>query len=140
MIWVIDSNILISALIRDSVTRKIIIESGWIFYYPEISFHEIRKHKNLIIEKSKMNEDEYSQILECLLKHIVLVPEEQFLHNLEEAKEILGKIDANDVVFLASAMGINNSKIWSNDFHFQMQNKIKASKTEEIIKLFEGKN
>ncbi len=49
MIFVIDTNILISALIRDSTTRKIIVKSGWEFYYPEISFHEVRKYKGLVL-------------------------------------------------------------------------------------------
>ena len=43
---VLDTNILISALIKDSITRKIIFESNSEFYYPETSLHELRKHKN----------------------------------------------------------------------------------------------
>ena len=49
---VIDSNVLISALIKDSITRKIIFESKLKFYYPAISLHEIKKHRELIINKS----------------------------------------------------------------------------------------
>jgi predicted nucleic acid-binding protein len=137
MIFVIDSNILISALIRDSTTRKIIIESEWTFYYPEIAFHEIRKYKKLVLEKSGMAEMEYSIVLRRLLKHITLVSEEQFSHNLKGANEILGKIDVDDVVFLAVAMSLENSKIWSNDPHLNQQNKVKALKTEDVVKLFE---
>jgi len=137
MIFVIDSNILISALIRDSTTRKIIIESEWTFYYPEIAFHEIRKYKKLVLEKSGMAEMEYSVVLRRLLKHITLVSEEQFSHNLKGANEILGKIDVDDVIFLAVAMSLENSKIWSNDPHLNQQNKVKALKTEDVVKLFE---
>ena len=68
MIFVVDSNILISALIRDSTTRKILIESEWSFYYPEISFHEVGKYKSMILEKSKMAELEYSEIVSRLMK------------------------------------------------------------------------
>ncbi len=136
MIFIIDSNILLSALIKDSITRKIIVESEWTFYYPELAFHEIRKYKGLVMEKSGMNEEEYNNILNMLLKHIILIPEEQFLKNLQEANNILGKIDADDVVFLAAAMSIENSKIWSNDNHFQQQNNVKTLKTEQIAKLF----
>lgn len=135
MIFVIDSNILISALIRDSTTRKILIESEWVFYYPEIAFHEIRKYKQMIIEKSGMTELDYSDVVSRLLKHIILVPEEQFSKNLKEANEILGKIDVDDVVFLATAMSIDNSKIWSNDPHLHQQNRIKTLNTEDVVKL-----
>jgi predicted nucleic acid-binding protein len=137
MIFVIDSNILISALIRDSITRKILIESGWKFYYPEIAFEEIRRHSGAVLQKSGMDEEDYGNVLNILLKHIILVPEEQFKVNIKEANKIIGKIDATDVVFLALAMGINNSKIWSNDAHLHMQNKVKSLKTEEVVKLFE---
>lgn len=84
-----------------------------------------------------MTELEYSDVMGRLLKHIILVPEEQFSKNLKEANETLGKIDVNDVVFLATAMSIENSKIWSNDPHLHQQNKIKTLKTEDAVKLFE---
>jgi predicted nucleic acid-binding protein len=53
---VIDTNILLSALIKDSTTRKIIIQSEWQLYYPEISFHEVHKYKQLVLEKSGLCE------------------------------------------------------------------------------------
>jgi len=136
MILVIDTNILIASLIRDSTTRKIIVESDWEFYYPEMSFHEVRKYKDLILEKSKMDEAEYTELLNYLLKHITLVPEEQIQGKIKEANEILGKIDLDDVIFLATAFSIENAKIWSNDPHFEKQNKVRVFKTEHIVKLF----
>ena len=53
MILVIDTNIFLASLIRDSTTRKIIIESGWNFFYPEMSFHEVRKYKDLVLKMSE---------------------------------------------------------------------------------------
>ena len=47
---IIDTNVLLSALIKNSSTRTIIMESGWTFYYPEMSFHEVRKYKDLVIK------------------------------------------------------------------------------------------
>ena len=54
MILVIDTNILLASLIRDSTIRKIIVESGWGFYYPEMSFHEVRKYKGLVLDMSEI--------------------------------------------------------------------------------------
>src|SRR3989344_4373906 len=136
MILVIDTNILLAGLIKDSTVRKIIVESGWEFYYPEISFHEIRKYKDLVLEKSGMNEEDYTKLLNHLLKHIKLVPEEEIKGNMEEADKLLGKIDPDDVVFLATAFSIDNSKIWSDDPHLEKQNKIRVFKTKHIVKLF----
>jgi len=42
---VIDTNVIISALIRDSITRKIIISSEMFnFFYPEDGIEEIMEH------------------------------------------------------------------------------------------------
>jgi predicted nucleic acid-binding protein len=136
MILIIDSNILISALIRDSTTRKILIESSWQFCYPEQSFHEVRKYKNLVLEKSGMTEQEYTEVLNRLLKHITLIPEEIMQHKLKEADDLLGKIDPDDVIFLATALSLDNSNIWSDDGHFEKQSKVRTFKTEHIVKLF----
>ena len=136
MILVIDSNILLAGLIKDSTVRKIIVESGWEFYYPEMSFHEVREYKDMVLEKSGMNEEEYNELLKHLLKHITLVPEEQIKPKIEESNKLLGKVDPDDVVFLATAFSIENSKIWSDDPHLEKQNKVRLFKTKHIVKLF----
>lgn len=136
MILIIDTNILISALIRDSTTRNIIVESEWQFCYPEQSFHEVRKYKDLILKKSGMTEQEYKEVINRLLKHINLIPEEIIQHKLKEADDLLGKIDSDDVIFLATALSLDNFKIWSDDKHFEKQSKVRTLKTEHIVKLF----
>jgi len=49
--FVLDSNIFISALIKDGITRKIILQSGFYFYAPYTFLDEINKHKEEIIQK-----------------------------------------------------------------------------------------
>lgn len=132
---VIDTNILMSALIKDSTTRKIIVKSNWEFYYPEVSLHEIRKYRSLILQKSGMNEEEFTRLFNRLLSSIKIIPEEYIHKRLDEANKILGKIDPKDVVFLATALSIEDSVIWSDDRHFEKQNKVKLLKTKDIIKL-----
>ena len=74
MIVVIDTNIIISALIKDSITREILINSNLTFKYPEISMQEIFKYKNYIMEKSGYNKEKLEKILNKLLEHIDLIP------------------------------------------------------------------
>ena len=135
MNFVIDTNILISALIKDSVTRKIIIESGLNFYYPKISFYEIQKHKQLVLKKSRMSEKQFNDVLNILLDNVILVSEHQFTDSLDMANNLIGKIDINDVVFLACALSLD-LEIWSDDKHFQKQNEVKVLTTQEFIKRF----
>ena len=137
MIIIIDTNVLISALIRDSVTRKIIVYSGLNFYYPEISLHEIRKYKNLILKKSGLSEDDYENLLGKILEYVLLVPTEEIEEKLEEAKSIMLHIDPDDVVFIAAALSYPDSLIWSDDAHFEKQARIKVLKTYQFMKLFQ---
>jgi len=136
MKFVIDTNILLSALIKDSKTRKILMESGLTFYYPEISFKEVEKYKGLVMEKADINESDFNGLVDSLLQYIKVVSRIDS-HKIEEAEEIIGQIDPNDVTFIALALSIENDGIWSNDAHFQKQDKIKVYKTEDIINLVE---
>jgi len=137
MIIVVDTNILISALIRDSLTRRLIVSSGMNFCYPEISLHEVRKHRKLILEKSGLNEAEFDHLLERLLGYVVLIPTEVVEEHLERAKSIMLKIDPKDVVFIAVSLAFENSVIWSDDKDFDRQKDIKVIKTKQFAKLFE---
>jgi predicted nucleic acid-binding protein len=132
---VIDTNILMSALIKSSVTRRIILDSYFDFYYPEISMNELRKHENLILAKSKLRKKEYDELLENLLERVILIPTKFFSESLEEANNEMKLIDPDDVVFLACAISLN-ADIWSNDGDFQKQKKVKVFTTEEFMKLF----
>ena len=133
---VIDTNILLSALIKDSATRRVIVESGWNFYYPEMSFHEVRKYKCLVLKKSGMAEEDYAKLLQYLLEHIILIPDETITENLEKAKDIMAHIDPDDVVFVAASLSLNNSVVWTDDSDFEKQNKVQFLKSEQIIRLF----
>lgn len=137
MIIIIDTNILISALIRDSLTRRIIIGSGMNFVYPEISMNEIRKHEKMIREKSGLTDKELDRLLVSILDYVILVPTEVIKEHLSEAKSIMLDIDPKDVVFIAAALSFENSIIWSDDKDFDKQDKIKIVNTNQLAKLFE---
>ncbi|MCZ7399491.1 MAG: PIN domain-containing protein [Candidatus Methanoperedens sp.] len=61
MKFVLDSNIIFSALIKKSTTRNIILSDVFELHAPEYIFSEITKHKELLLKKSKMNEEELEQ-------------------------------------------------------------------------------
>lgn len=134
---IIDTNVLLSALIKNSSTRRILLESDWIFYYPEISFHEVRKYKNLVMKKSGLNNLEYSKLISMLLDKIILVPKEQMHLKLPEAKEIMKNSDQDDIPFIAAALSIDKSFIWSNDKGYKLQNTIITINSNKIVELFE---
>ncbi len=132
---VIDVNIILSALIKNSATREIVMESGLDFCFPEPSLAKINKYLGYVIEKSGLSKDEYDIVLTNLLKHVDIVTVEEILRNWTEAKKIMEHIDAEDVVFIATAMCFENTVIWSDDKHFEKQNRIKVWKTSDLIRL-----
>lgn len=133
---VIDTNVLISALIKDSTTRKILIEAEWTFYYPKISFHEIEEHQEVILEKSGLDPADYYSLLVLLLKRVQLLSTERFQSYLAEAQSFLGQRDPDDVVFLAAALSLPQAVIWSDDTDFDLPTPVRTLKTADIVQLF----
>lgn len=132
MIFILDTNVLISALIRDSTTRKIIVESDEEFLIPELVLEEIRKYEVEILEKSSLSKENYMAILSKLLEHVALIPTEIIAMKLPEAKAIMAEVDPKDIVFVASALCFENAVIWSDDTDFDYQTKIKVFKTPQM--------
>ena|SRR3989338_7390168 len=44
---IIDTNVLLSALIKDSITRKIILEGQFLFWYPQAVFDELKRNQTI---------------------------------------------------------------------------------------------
>lgn len=130
---VLDSNIIFSALIKKSTTRNIILSDVFELHAPEYIFNEITKHKELLLKKSKMNEEEFDALLLLLQKHIRFVPKAKYNEKMALAEDILRDIDITDSPFLALALALNCS-IWSNDGHFKQQDKVVAYTTKELTK------
>ena len=59
MKFVLDSNIIFSALIKKSKTRDIILSDLFELYAPEYIFNEIINHKELLLRKYKMDREEW---------------------------------------------------------------------------------
>lgn len=133
---VIDTNIFISALIKDGLTRKVIIKSKNTLLFPEFEFIEIKHNIGEILHKSKLSQYEFEELFRSLLKHVKIVENEKISNYAIEAKELMDKINENDSPFIATALA-TNSVIWSEDKHFKKQNKIKVYTTKEVLSLLQ---
>ncbi len=101
---VLDTNILFSALIRDSATRRLILEYEGTFLFPEYIFYEAEKHKDEIFKKSGMGIDEFNKLLALILRKVNIIPSEVLEPYRQEAYEIMKNIDINDTLFVACAL------------------------------------
>ena len=116
---VLDTNIIISALIKEtSIIRDILVSNKIEFITPEFVLGEIEKHKEEIQIKSGLSEIEFYFTLGYLLRSVKIIKKEYFSKNLQKAKKIMKDIDIYDSEFLALAMSIPNDGIFSRDDHF----------------------
>ncbi len=139
MIIIIDVNVFLSALIRDSTTRSLIFTSGQEFCFPEKSMQKIRKYKRYIKDKSGLSELEFLKLFHTLIKFIKIIPDEKLLDYWNKAKKIMEHIDPEDVTFIAAALSQEEAIIWSDDRHFEKQDAIIALKTKDLVDLFQSR-
>jgi len=137
---VIDTNILISALIKDdSITSKIIKSGIFEIYYPEDGMFELKKYRDYIIKKRKkaLQKKSFDYALSFLLESIIVVPSLLYEDKIREAYEVMKDIDEKDTPFLALALKLQ-CPIWSNDDDFEKQNLVEVYKTSYMLRKFFG--
>ena len=134
---VLDVNSFISALIKDSLSRKIIKNSGLNFYFPERAFKKIIKYKDYILEKSGLSEEEFVIVVSVLFNYLQIVSDEDLEKYMTKAKKVFEKIDEEDVLFVACALYLKgkdeNAAIWSDDRHFDKQSIVPILKTKDLL-------
>ena len=137
---VIDTNILISALIKDdSVTARIIKSGIFEIYYPEDGMFELEKYRDYIIKKRKkaLQRKSFDYALGFLLESIIVIPSSLYEDKIRRAYEIMRDIDEKNTPFLALALKLQ-CPIWSNDGDFEEQNLVEVYKTSYILRKFFG--
>ena len=135
---VIDTNVLIPALIKEGFMRDFIINQNYKFELisPAYVFSEIMKYKQYILKKARIDEKEFYSLLATLMKYVSVINPIYYNSFLDEADKIIGHIHKSDVVFIATALAFSCA-IWSDDKHFKMQDVIKVYTTDEVVELLE---
>lgn len=134
MILVVDTNRIIAALIKDSVSKKILFSDKFIFLTIGFTKFELNKHKKEILRKTNLTESGLNNLLSILFGNIYVVDDLIIKNKFDKAKRIMDIIDSADTPFIALALSMDNDGIWTDDRHFQKQNKIKVWKTSDLIK------
>jgi len=130
---IIDANILMSALvITKGFTYDLIFNDKIRLFAPEYLLEEFEEHREEIIEKSKLSEEELQLFLSLISTKIDFIPYTEFKEFIKQSEEITP--DPDDTEYLALALKLNCS-IWSNDKRLKNQDKIKIYSTDELIKV-----
>ena len=129
----VDTNIIISALISDSITRKIIFKEFFELISPDFLIEEVYKYKLEICKKSSINEQEFDMVVKNILKYINIIPSNKYEDAIKDVDDLIN--DPKDVVFLACAVAYNVDGIWTEDKEFKKQNKIKVYTTKDVVEI-----
>lgn len=127
---VVDTNILISALVARAVTYEIIQIGNLHLYAPEHSLTEIERNKEEIIDKMKVTPNEFGIALSSILSHVEVIPREQYCEFEEKAKQICPHY--KDFTFFALALA-KELPLWSNEKRLAKQSEITVYNTSQII-------
>ncbi|MBI2151997.1 PIN domain-containing protein [Candidatus Woesearchaeota archaeon] len=129
---VIDANVLMSMLIKPDEPIDSFFDSRLSLFAPQLLFEELENNKEEVMEKSRLNGEEF-EWLNLILKHnITIIPEEEFLKYRERADNICP--DPKDIVYFALALYLNCA-IWSNEKKLKEQPKIMVYATHELMEL-----
>jgi len=139
---VIDTNIIFSALLKkDSRELDIIMRDDVEIYIPKFLVIEIFKHKERIMNISKLNEDEVLESLYLILKYCILLNDEDIPENvLDQSYIYVKEIDPKDAIFVAAALTLK-ANLWSGDK--KLMNCLKEKnvdifvQTQDLIEIFE---
>jgi len=133
---VIDTSSIISALIKNGISRRIIVSPAIQFITPDHSLKEISKYKELICKKAKINSNEFDIVLNLLFEKITIIPKEEYEGFFETAKTLID--DINDVPFIALCLASKADGIWSDDTHFKTKKEIIIYRTRELALAFKS--
>ena len=132
---VIDTNVFMAGLLKDSIVRKVLSSENIQFFIPEHALDELEKHKNTLIKKANINVAEFDEMVSLLLENIELVPESKIKAKFNEAEDVMKDIDIKDSPFMAAVLSIECDGLLTFDEHFQKQNKIKIFKIKDLINI-----
>jgi len=133
MKFIIDTNIIISALIKFGKTREIIFEGFFDLITPAYTLTEIEKHREEICEKSGLSNQQIDDIINLLFKYINILNPKVYYDFLVKASKLVN--DKKDIPFIVAAFSLN-CPIWSDDKHFQKQKEIKIFTTKKMLELY----
>ncbi len=131
---VVDANEIFAALIKESKTHELIFDERLHLFTTEFFFTEFKKHSEEIKEKTEKTEEELNHLLDVLKKKITLIPLEELLPYVDEAKKI--SPDPDDVAYIALALKLKCA-IWSQDRKLkEKQDKVQVYSTEDLVRMF----
>jgi len=139
---VADSNVLFTFFWKNPALRGILRQDAQLFS-PEHSLYEIEKHRQGIIEKTRITDDEFASLLYLMKHDVEFVPRSAYERYFADVEKLAGVFPAperasvmKDCDFLALAL-LLRCPLWSNDKLLKKQSSVAVFSTREIVRLTE---
>ena len=136
MKYVVDANIILSGLISDSMTRRLLVELEDDLLTPAYVYDEIGAYTEMVSEKAGLSPAAVEELIELLFERIDVVPRPVVLESLQEAARIMRNTDPDDAVYLAAAIE-RDAHLWSDDSDYDEQDAVPVARTDDIVERFE---
>ncbi|MDO8624464.1 MAG: PIN domain-containing protein [Candidatus Diapherotrites archaeon] len=130
---VIDANIVVSALLKDSTTRKLLLdEKTPKLFAPEFIQEEIRKHAPEFAKKIGTSRSRIDETVALLFEtsKTTVIEKMGYAGFLQEAQRI--SPDPNDTPYFALALKMD-CPLWSNDSALKKQSRVPVFSTTELL-------
>jgi predicted nucleic acid-binding protein len=136
---VVDANVILSALISDSMTRRLIVTGNDELAAPAYIHEEVKRYVPLVVEKTDRNQATVEELAERLFTFITIVPHEEVVNRLHEAARAMQEIDPDDTLYIATAL-VSDTTVWSDDNGLQEQNIVPVVTTTDMVERFEDQS
>lgn len=131
---VLDTNILIAGLLRDSTTRRILQWPFHTFLVPEYAFREVANHLDELAPRMQVTRPEAELLLHLVSARVQTVPEPEIRPHMAEAMAIMRDLDPDDAPFIATALAVPNDGLWTHDKAIHRQTRVRVRTTAELLR------
>lgn len=132
---VVDANIVLAALIRDSTTRRLLLDGRLELVGPDALKTEVLKHVEAdpeIPRKTNLPVEALRDLLRQVSADIVIVPKSQYARILAFSLKLAPHPE--DAPYLALALK-EHCPVWSNDTQLKRQRRVRVLSTVELLAL-----
>jgi predicted nucleic acid-binding protein len=129
---VVDTNVIISALLKDGSARKLLLLAPFRFYTVPYARREIEKHRDGLVKRAGIDDETFQYLMDKIFERIEVVSPEIINPYRERAIEAMKNIDPDDAPFIALALYLE-CPIISEDKHLKRQTIVKTFTMREIL-------
>jgi predicted nucleic acid-binding protein len=129
---VVDTNVIISALLKEGSARKLLLLAPFTFYTVPYARHEIEKHRVGLVKRAGIDDETFQYLMDKIFERMDVVNPEVIGPHREKAIEAMKSIDPDDAPFIALALYLK-CPIISEDKHLKKQTIVRTFTIREIL-------